>query len=163
MKYIEKEPFYMETHLLIHKILDADSLILKHEFTDEIKEVRLYGIDAPETRINKKMKADEQKAHVPAELLKELGKRSKEFLKQHIAVNDRVTIITENKNAYDYYHRQLVYVILKNGVCLNELLILHGFAKASRAYYCSNLTKYQHLHRIAQMNKKGLYSFIDTF
>ena len=65
MKYSAKEPYYVETFYKVVNIKDADSLIVKNEFTKEEKEIRLYGIDAPEIRMNRKLKIDEENIYVP--------------------------------------------------------------------------------------------------
>ncbi|WP_322969541.1 thermonuclease family protein [Faecalibacter sp. LW9] len=163
MKYSAKEPYYVETFYKVVNIKDADSLIVKNELTKEEKEIRLYGIDAPEIRINRKLKIDEEKSHLPASLLMELGWEARNYLTTVLSVDDRITIITETKNAYDVYNRQLAYVILKSGECLNELLLQNGYAKASREYYCSKLPEYQLMNRQAQINRRGLYAKIPHF
>jgi len=163
MKYSAKEPYYVETFYKVVNIKDADSLIVKNEFTKEEKEIRLYGIDAPEIRMNRKLKIDEEKSHLPASLLMELGWEARNYLTNVLSVDDRITIITETKNAYDVYNRQLAYVILPNGECLNELLLQNGYAKASREYYCSKLPEYQLMNRQAQINRRGLYAKIPHF
>ncbi|HEY4540685.1 MAG TPA: thermonuclease family protein [Faecalibacter sp.] len=163
MKYSAKEPYYVETFYKVVNIKDADSLIVKNEFTKEEKEIRLYGIDAPEIRINRKLKIDEEKSHIPASLLMELGWEARNYLTTVLSVDDRITIITETKNAFDIYNRQLAYVILKSGKCLNELLLQNGYAKASREYYCSKLPEYQLMNRQAQINRRGLYAKIPHF
>ncbi len=63
----------METHWQIKEVLDGDSIIISHLFSNLEKEIRLYGLDAPEVKYNRKMKEDEQKSHLPAEFLKQLG------------------------------------------------------------------------------------------
>ncbi|MBQ0147456.1 MAG: thermonuclease family protein [Flavobacteriaceae bacterium] len=163
MKYSAKEPYYVETFYKVVYIKDADSIIVKNEFTKEEKEIRLYGIDAPEIKINRKIRIDEQKSHLPASLLMELGWEARNYLSNVLSVNDRITIITEIKNAFDVYNRQLAYVILKNGECLNELMLQNGYAKASREYYCSKLPEFQFMNRQAQINRRGLYGKIPHF
>ena len=163
MKYSAKEPYYVETFYKVVNIKDADSLIVKNEFTKEEKEIRLYGIDAPEIRMNRKLKIDEEKSHLPASLLMELGWEARNYLTNVLSVDDRITIITETKNAFDIYNRQLAYVILKSGECLNELLLQNGYAKASREYYCSKLPEFQLMNRQAQINRRGLYAKIPHF
>ena len=113
MKYSAKEPYYVE---IFYNVL-------------EIKDV-YTGIDAPEIRMNKKLKIDEEKKHLPASLLIELGWEARNYLTNVLGVGDRITILTEIKNAYDFYHRQLGYVILESGECLNESLLQNGYAKA---------------------------------
>jgi micrococcal nuclease len=58
-----------------------------------------------------------------------------------------VTIITEEANFYDYWKRQLYYVILPSGECLNDLLLQNGYAKATQEYYCSRLKEMQIFNR----------------
>jgi len=48
MKYSAKEPCYLEAFYNVLEIKDADTLVVKHAFSKEEKEIRLYGIDAPE-------------------------------------------------------------------------------------------------------------------
>ncbi|MFZ4798864.1 MAG: hypothetical protein ACOYMA_15295 [Bacteroidia bacterium] len=37
-----------------------------------------------------------------------------------------ITLITEKQNYYDFYKRQLAYLILPDGKCLNEILLAEG-------------------------------------
>ena len=163
MKYSAKEPCYLEAFYNVLEIKDADTLVVKHAFSKEEKEIRLYGIDAPEIWINRKLKEDEEKSHLPASLLIDLGWDARNYLTNVLGVGDRITILTEVKNAYDFYHRQLGYVILESGECLNELLLQNGYAKASRDYYCSKLAEYQLMNRTAQLNKVVIYARISHF
>lgn len=77
--------------------------------------------------------------------------------------NTNVSLITEPKYFYDFYKRQLGYIILPNGECLNETLIREGFAKSMNEYYCSNPSKYLQLNFAAKQSKKGLYVFTQLF
>ena len=74
-----------------------------------------------------------------------------------------ITILTEENNYYDYWNRQLAYVILPNGICLNEIILENVYAKATPEYYCTMLPEYQILNRNAQLSKKGIYSEISRF
>ena len=163
MQYNELTPILTQTFFKIEEVLDGDSLIVKHEFSKERKEIRLYGLDAPEVRLNRKMREDEAKSRIPAALLLQYGMMSLEFVLQVAPPGTRVTLLTEKKNQVDFWMRDLAYVILPNGECLNELLIKNGFAKASHNYYCTKLPEYQSLNRVAQMNKAGIYLFTDVF
>jgi len=55
-----------------------------------------------------------------------------------------ITLTTEEKYFFDFYKRQLAYVVLPEGSCLNEIIIKEGYAKAMGEYYCLNLAKYEH-------------------
>uniref|UniRef100_UPI001ADFE777 hypothetical protein n=1 Tax=Chryseobacterium sp. RR2-3-20 TaxID=2787626 RepID=UPI001ADFE777 len=63
----------------------------------------------------------------------------------------------------DFWLRDLAYVILPNGECLNELLIINGFAKASYSYHCIHLHYFQEISRLAQLEKQGIYQFSNIF
>ena len=153
----------IRNHFEIVKVVDGDGLIVKNIFTNEEEEIRLYGIDAPELSIGRKMKTDERETHMPAQLLRELGIKSYEFLKKRAKIGKPVTVIQELKNRTDKYGRTLAYVLLPNGNSLNEILIRQGYAKPYNKTYCNELPNYQELHLKAKRRKKGLYSIVQSF
>ena len=162
-KYFQISGIITETHWIVERVLDGDTIIAKEEFGQESKEIRLYGLDAPEVHMSRKMREDEAKSHLPAAFLLELGLKSLDYVLQVCPPGTRITLLTEKKNELDFWLRQLAYVILPTGECLNELLIENGWAKASNAYYCSLLPTYQNNNTLARMQKKGIYSFIEHF
>jgi micrococcal nuclease len=163
MQYNAKAPFIVETHWQIEEVLDGDSIIISHRYSQLQKEIRLYGLDAPEVKLNRKMIEDEEKSHLPAQLLLQFGLQSLHFVLSVAPPKTTVTIITEQENYYDYWNRQLGYVILPNGECLNDLLLINGYAKATHQYYCGRLAEYQAMNRQAQLNGVGLYSSVERF
>jgi len=163
MQYNAKAPYIVETYWQIEEVLDGDSIIICNRFTKMKKEIRLYGLDAPEVKLNRKMKEDEEKSSLPAELLLQFGLQSLYFVLSVAPPKTTVTIITEQENYYDYWNRQLGYVILPSGLCLNDLLLQNGYAKASPNYYCGRLEEFQVLNRMAQLNNKGIYNFVKKF
>ena len=163
MQYNAKASYIVETHWQIEEVLDGDSIIICHRFTQMKKEIRLYGLDAPEVKLNRKMKEDEEKSHLPAQLLLQFGLQSLYFVLSVAPPKTVVTIITEQENYYDYWNRQLGYVILPSGLCLNELLLQNGYAKATQQYYCGKLAEYQAMNREAQLNNIGIYSQVKVF
>jgi micrococcal nuclease len=163
MQYEAKAPFIVETHWQIEEVLDGDSIIICNHFTQLKKEIRLYGLDAPEVKLNRKMMEDEEKSSLPAELLLQFGLQSLQFVLSVAPPKTIVTIITEQENYYDYWNRQLGYVILPGGECLNDLLLINGYAKATHQYFCSKLAHYQILNREAQLNELGIYSQVKRF
>ena len=158
-----KAPCTVETHWQIEEVLDGDSIIISHQFSKQKKEIRLYGLDAPEVKINRKMIEEKKKSHLPAHLLLQFGKMALQYVLSVAPPKTTVTIITEQENQYDYWNRQLGYVILPNGECLNDLLLQNGYAKATQNYYCGRLAEYQSLNRKAQRKKKGIYKLIKRF
>ena len=163
MQYNAKAPYIVETHWQIEEVLDGDSIIICNRFTHLKKEIRLYGLDAPEVKLNRKMKEDEEKSNLPAELLLQFGLQSLQFVLSVAPPKTVVTIITEQENQYDYWNRQLGYVILPGGECLNDLLLINGYAKATNQYFCGKLADYQVLNREAQLNELGIYSQVKRF
>lgn len=162
-KYFLIPQIITETFWIVERVLDGDTLIVKEEFGQESKEIRLYGLDAPEVHMSRKMREDEAKSHLPAALLLELGLKSLEYVLQVCPPGTRITLLTEKKNELDFWLRQLAYVILPSGECLNELLIANGWAKASHSYYCSMLTEYQQLNFEAKQQHRGNYLSVDVF
>ena len=132
-------------------------------FHSNEKEIRLYGLDAPEVKLNRKMMEDEEKSSLPAELLLQFGLQALDYVLTVAPPKTSVTIITEWDNPYDYWNRQLAYIILPGGECLNELLLINGYAKVTDKYFCSKLAEYQVLNREAQLNELGIYSQVKRF
>ena len=163
MQYNAKAPYLVETHWQIDEVLDGDSIIISNLFTRLRKEIRLYGLDAPEVKYNRKMKEDEQKTRLAAQFLIQLGLEALHYVLEVAPPKTVVTIITEQDNFYDYWNRQLGYVILPGGECLNDLLLINGFAKMTDKYFCSKLADYQLLNREAQLNELGIYSQVKRF
>ncbi len=163
MKYKAKAPYIVETNLKISKVIDGDSIIVKEIFGKKEKEIRLYGLDAPENKRNKKLRKDEKETHLAGEFLIKLGHLSTQFVLNIAPPGTNVTLITEKQNYYDFYNRQLAYIILPNGECLNEKLLREGYAKPLNEYYCSLLLDYQDLNNLAKKEKQGLYKITNTF
>ena len=109
------------------------------------------------------MREDEAKTGISASLLLQYGLMSLDYVLQVCPPGTRIMLLTELHNRTDFWLRDLAYVILPNGECLNELLIRNGFAKASHSYYCSMLAEYQQLNFQAKQNRVGIYEFIDVF
>ena len=162
-KYFLIPEIITETYWIVERVLDGDTLIVKEEFGQESKEIRLYGLDAPEVHMSRKMREDEAKSHLPAAFLLELGLKSLDYVLQVCPPGTRITLLTEKKNELDFWLRQLAYVILPSGECLNEILIANGWAKASHSYYCSMLTEYQQLNFEAKQQQRGNYLSVDVF
>ena len=160
MKYTEKATVITETHLIITEVMDGDSLKVSSVFKKSEKEVRLYGIDCPENKYNRKMVEDEKKLHIPSQFLLGLGIEAHKFVLSIAPVGTRITIQIEKGNEFDYYKRQLAYVFLPDGSCLNELIVKNGFAKATGEYFCEKLQEYEVLQFAAMQKKQGLFKYI---
>ena len=163
MQFYAIAPYLMESNLKITKVLDGDSFIVQSIISKVEKEIRLYGLDAPENKRNRKLIEDEKKTRVAGEFLIQLGRKSTDFVLTIAPPGTSITLITEEKYFFDFYKRQLAYIILPDGSCLNEILVTEGYAKALGEYYCSNLAKYQQLNFLAKQKSRGLYAFTSQY
>jgi micrococcal nuclease len=163
MTYIDILHNIQEADLVVSRVLDGDSISVIGIYTHEEKEIRLYGLDAPETRNGRKLREDEEKARVAGEMLRFMGNQAKEFVMRICPPGTPVTIYTEPGNETDFWGRQLAYVILPDGLCLNDLLIQEGYAKATSEYYCKELPRYQVMNWDAKLEKRGLYGLTEIF
>lgn len=152
-----------KTHIEVSKIVDGDSIIVKDQFTGEETEIRLYGIDAPESKFCKKLEQDERETHLAGAFLIQLGIKATKFLKKKLPIGTACTIIQEPKNTIDVYGRTLAYLILPNGKCINEIMVRRGYAKPYDKVFCEELPKYQRLNLRAKKKKKGLYRQTSSF
>ena len=75
---------------------------VKQEFTQERREIRLYGLDAPEVHFSRKMREDEAKTGIPASLLLQYGLMSLNYVLQVCPPGTRITLLTEldNRNRF---------------------------------------------------------------
>lgn len=105
MQYKAKAPYTVETHWQIDEVLDGDSIIISHLFSKLQKEIRLYGLDAPEVKLNRKLREDEEKSSLPAQLLMIFGMQSLQYVLKIAPPKTIVTIVTEQENYYDYWNR----------------------------------------------------------
>ncbi len=92
-----------------------------------------------------------------------MGQLAIRFLLSIATPGTKVTLITEKNNFQDFYKRQLAYVILPDGSCLNERLLTEGYAKTANEYSCSKLPDFQILNLAAKQAGKGLYAYTPNF
>ena len=109
------------------------------------------------------MREDEAKSGIPASLLLQYGLQSLDYVLSVCPPGTRITVLTELDNRTDFWLRDLAYIILPSGECLNELLLVNGWAKAANSYFCTHLPYFQYICFQAQKQKKGIYSFIEHF
>lgn len=144
-------------------LIDGDGFIGAHIISSEVVEFRLYGIDAPEIKVCKKLKQDEKELHIPGELLMQLGAISASFLRSVLPVDTLVTVKQESQNKADKYGRKLCYCFVQDGSSINALLVAEGYAKPYSSIYCQQLPELQRLNILAKQNSKGLYNLVPAF
>lgn len=162
IKLNAKEPKIIRIGFITSKIVDGDGIYAIEENTKKEVEIRLLGLDAPEIKDCRKLRQDERETHLPAQLLIDLGLKSKYFLQNILPPQSKLTIISEKENEYDLFGRLLSYVYI-NSICINEELIKCGYAKSYDKFYCTELNNYRQLNFQAKQEKKGLYQFVERF
>ena len=107
------------------RVVDGDTL--KVELNGRIENVRLIGIDTPESKVNKKAKKYATRSSQDIKTIISLGKAATSFTKSIVKPGDLVDI-EQDVQPRDRYGRLLVYIYLKSGKMLNEEIIAAGFA-----------------------------------
>jgi micrococcal nuclease len=154
---------YIKAHQIITRVVDGDGLFVIDMFGKNETEIRFLGIDAPEIKRSKKLKQDERETHLPGQLLLEMGFASKHFLSSIVSIGEWVTLVMEREHSFDIYGRTLAYVLLKDGTCLNEMMISASYAKPYEKYWCKALSEYQILNSFARNNGRGHYQKVERF
>jgi len=147
--------FAQTSECIVTRIIDGDTFVCVT--IDNEEKIRLIGVDAPESRMNRKTQSDMEKSGLDYKAIKALGRQSTEFIKTQIKPTDVIKLELDIQKR-DSNGRILAYVYLSNGKMLNELLVKEGFAQV--ATYPPNV-KYKDIfleaQREARENKKGLW------
>jgi len=101
-------------------VVDGDTLKINYKGKQE--SVRLIGIDAPESRPNKKAKNDAQRSGEDLKTITAMGKVATNYVKNLLKPGDTVRIEFDVQRR-DKYGRLLGYVYLPNGDMLNEEIV----------------------------------------
>jgi micrococcal nuclease len=80
-----------------------------------------------------------------------------------LPIETDITFITEVKNEIDLFGRTLAYVFTSDGTCINEKLIMEGYAKPYDKFYSTKLSTYQQLNFIAKHKRKDYTLFCTIF
>ena len=111
-------------------VVDGDTIKVKDDDGKEVS-VRMIGIDAPESRPNKRLELQMRQQGKDRKTILELGEKSKAHLKELIGKNDFV-YFEYDVQKFDKYGRVLAYVYIldKNKMLamLNEQMLKDGFA-----------------------------------
>ncbi len=138
------------------KIVDGDTLSI--EYKGRAENIRLIGIDTPESRINKKAQKDAARNSEDVAAITKMGKEATRFVKTLVKPGDPVAIEFD-RQPRDKYGRLLGYVYLADGKMLNEEIVKAGYA--SLMTYPPNV-KYQdrflRAYREARENNRGLWN-----
>lgn len=141
--------------IAVLRVLDGDTLIVNYKGKEE--SIRLIGIDAPESKANKKAKGDAQRSGEDLKTIISQGKKATEFVNTIVRPGDKVTIEFDVQTR-DKYGRLLCYVYLINGKMLNEEIVEAGYADLMtippNVKYQDRFLK---AYRGARENQRGLW------
>lgn len=111
-------------------VVDGDTIKVKDDDGKEVS-VRMIGIDAPESRPNKRLELQMRQQGKDKNTILELGEKSKAHLKELVGKNEFV-YLEYDVQKYDKYGRTLAYVYIldknKRLSMLNEQMLKDGFA-----------------------------------
>jgi micrococcal nuclease len=128
------------------KVVDGDTIDIDvPDGKDKYTRIRLWGIDAPETRNDKYDKTY-------------FGKEAAEFAGE-LTLGKQVNVyLDEGNRTRGKYGRLLAYVQLPDRTFLNEVMVAEGFAYADLRFRHSLYNKYKDLQASARRQKKGLWA-----
>lgn len=146
---------YSEDAVRVLWVVDGDTLKVNYKGKEE--SVRLFGIDAPESRINKKAKNDAQRSGEDLKTITAMGKKATNYVKSFVKPGDTVRMEFDVQKR-DKYGRLLGYVYLSDEKMLNEEIVKAGYAQLMtippNVHYQERFLK---AYREARENKKGLW------
>ena len=116
---------YAQQKTLVTRIIDGDVIQVLYGGVE--KRVRLIGIDAPESRIDRKALKDANMSEHDIEAIVEMGAKAKAYVNGLIKRGNFITIEFDVREM-DRYGRLLCYVYLSNGKMLNEEIVRAGYA-----------------------------------
>jgi micrococcal nuclease len=109
----------------VKRVIDGDTLEINYKGKEE--SVRLIGIDAPESRPNKKARNDAQRSGEDLKTITAMGKEATEYVRSLVKQGDTLKMEFDVQKR-DKYGRLLGYVYLSNGKMLNEEIVKAGYA-----------------------------------
>lgn len=147
---------YATTPAKVVRVVDGDTL--KVELNGRVENIRLIGIDTPESKVNKKAKKDAARSSQDIKTIVSLGKAATSFTKSIIKPGDLVDI-EQDVQSRDRYGRLLAYVYLKSGKMLNEEIIAAGFASVMTIPpNVRHQERFLRAYRTARERQRGLWA-----
>jgi micrococcal nuclease len=106
-------------------VIDGDTLKISYHGRKE--SIRLIGIDAPETRKNRKAYKDSKRSNNDINAITSQGRLAKKYVNS-LVNKGAIVAIQFDIEKRDRYRRLLGYVYLPDGRMLNDLIIRNGYA-----------------------------------
>ena len=118
-------PIYAQQKTTVTRVIVGDVIQIIYGGVE--KRVRLIGIDAPESRIDRRALKDANMSEHDIEAIVEMGAKAKAYVNGLIKRGNFITIEFDVREM-DRYGRLLCYVYLSNGKMLNEEIVKAGYA-----------------------------------
>jgi len=139
------------------RVIDGDTL--KIAINKKIESLRLIGIDAPESRKNKKAYRDISRMNKDLDTIIKMGKQSTEYVKTLLKPGD-IIFVEFDIQLRDKYGRLLGYIYLDDGIMLNEEILKAGYATLTTIPpNVKYVSKFYQAYLYAKKNKKGLWKY----
>ncbi len=106
-------------------VTDGDTI--RVSYRGKNRPVRLIGIDAPESRRNRKARRDSSRGGSDMGTMVAQGKLAKKHVQGLVKKGDTVRLVFDVEKR-DRYRRLLAYVYLSDGRMLNDVIIRDGYA-----------------------------------
>jgi micrococcal nuclease len=138
------------------RVVDGDTI--KILYRGMRQNVRLIGIDAPESRPNRKLQKNARRTGKDIHTLVKRGKKATEFVKKLLKKGD-VVRLEFDQQLRDRYGRLLAYIYLANNRMLNEEILKSGYARP--AVFLPNeryQVRFLELYKEARQAKRGLWA-----
>lgn len=141
--------------MTIVKVIDGDTLTV--DYNGRRENIRLIGIDTPESFAGKKARRDSKRSHTDMTQILHSGKKASEYTKTLVKAGDIVSVEFDVEKR-DRYGRLLGYIFLSNGRMLNEEIIKNGYASVLSIPPNVNYQKrFIDAYRHARRNNLGLW------
>lgn len=140
---------------VIQRVVDGDTL--KIHYKGQTENIRLIGVDAPESSANKKAQKDARRSGHDIETLTAMGKEATNYVERIVRSGDEVRLEFDVQHR-DRYGRLLCYVYLSDGKMLNEEITKAGYAQVMT--YPPNVKyqeKFTKAYKETRENKRGLW------
>lgn len=136
-------------------VIDGDTLVIRRRGKKE--HLRLIGMDAPESRADKKAYKQAARTGKNLQSILSAGQAASAHMEKLVKRGDSLWLEYDHERRDDY-DRVLGYAFLSDGRMLNELMIRHGYAKLltfpRNARY---LPTFQKALKEAQRERTGLW------
>ena len=135
----------------VSRAIDGDTLRLS-----DGEDVRLIGIDTPESRYNSKLARDSQRSRKDTDTILKMGREASGFTRR-LVEGRRVKLVFDVQK-HDKYGRLLAYVYLEDGTFVNGRIIEEGYAQVMTiAPNVKHAQTFLKLEREARQKGSGLW------